>query len=71
MAEVDRLRTEVAMLLEELDLKDARWARVPARRRPFYGPVPKMRILQLRAGRGWTTRQTADRFLVTEDTVAS
>ena len=38
LAEVDRLRTEVALLTEELELKDARWARVPARRRPYYRP---------------------------------
>ena len=69
--EADRLRTEVALLTEELDLKDARWARVPARRRPYYGPVQRMRILELRAARGWSTKQTADRFLVTEETIAS
>ncbi len=70
-AEADRLRTEVALLTEELDLKDSRWARVPARRRPYYGPVQRMRILELRAARGWSTKQTADRFLVTEETIAS
>ncbi len=55
LAEVDRLRTEVALLTEELELKDARWARVPARRRPYYAPVQRMRILELRAARGWLT----------------
>ncbi len=38
-AEVERLRTEIALLSEELGLKDARWARIPARRRPYYGPT--------------------------------
>ncbi len=71
LAEVDRLRAEVALLTEELDLKDSRWSRVPARRRPYYGPVQRMRILQLQALRGWSTKQTADRFLVTEETIAS
>ncbi len=70
-AEADRLRTEVLLLTEELDLKDSRWARVPARRRLYYGPVQRMRILELRAARGWSTKQTADRFLVTEETIAS
>ena len=65
LADVDRLRTEVALLTEELELKDARWARVPARRRPYYGPVQRMRILQLRAVRGWSTKQVADRFVLT------
>ena len=69
--EVDRLCTEIALLKEELEIKDARWGRVPARRRPHYGPVQRMRILELRAARGWSTAQAARRFLVTEDTIAS
>ena len=50
LAEVDRLRSENALLTEELDLEDSRWVRVSARRRPYYGPVQRMRILELR---GW------------------
>ena len=30
-----------------------------------------MRILQLRAARGWSTKQVADRFVLTEETIAS
>ena len=30
-----------------------------------------MRILELRAARGWSNVQTADRFLVTEDTIVT
>ncbi len=70
-AEVDRLRTEIALLKEELEIKDARWARVPARRRPCYSPIQRMQILQLRAARGWSAIQTAQRFVVTEETIAS
>ncbi len=71
LAEVDRLRSENALLTEELELKDTRWARVPARRRPYYEPVQRMRILELRAARGWSTQQTSDRFLVRGETIAS
>ncbi len=70
-AERERLRVEIAELTEDLEIKDARWPRAPARRRPYYGPVQRMRILQLRTTRGWSARQTADRFLVTEETIAS
>jgi len=70
-AEADRLRTEIRLLEEELAVKDARWIRLPARRRPHYGPVQRMRVLKLRAARGWSVEQTARRFLVTEDTIAS
>jgi len=70
-AEVDRLRAEISLLREELDIKDERWSRSSAHKRPHYGPVHRLRILQLRASRGWTTEQTAQRFLVTEDTIAA
>ncbi len=71
LAEVDRLLSENALLTKVLDLKYSRWARVPARRGPYYGPVQRMRILALRAARGWSTKQTADRFLVREEAIAS
>ena len=70
-AEAGRLCTELALLREELEVKDARWERAPARRRPHYGPVQRMRILELRAARGWSVEQTAKRFLLTEDTISS
>jgi len=70
-AEVDRLRTEVSRLKEELDLKDARWRRLSARRRPHYGPIQRMQILKVKSARGWSAAQTADRFLVREETIES
>ncbi len=35
LAEIDRLGTEIALLKEELEIKGARFARVPARRTPL------------------------------------
>ena len=70
-AEVDRLTEEVAVLKEELRIKDARMTAVPARRRPHYAATDRMAILELKAARGWSARQTADRFLVTDATIAS
>ena len=70
-AQLDRLRTEVALLREELEIKDARLNRVPPRKRPHYEPVQRMRILELKAARSWSRKQTADRFLLTEETIAS
>ncbi len=37
--ENDRLRQEVAILIEEMRIKDSRMLRIPAQRRPHY-PVP-------------------------------
>ena len=65
-----RLNHELA-LQEELRIKDTRMARVPPRRRPHYTPLERMAILELRATRGWSVRQTADRLLLTPTTIPS
>ncbi|MHC4137674.1 MAG: helix-turn-helix domain-containing protein [Planctomycetota bacterium] len=70
-AQRDRLGQEVALLLEEIRIKDARMGRIPPHRRPHYPPVERMAILELRAARGWTASRTAERFLVTPATIAS
>ncbi len=70
-AELDRAQTEIALLNEELAIKNDRLGRVPPRRRPHYRPTDRMRILQLKAARGWSSSQTAEVFAVTEDTIAT
>ena len=70
-AELDQLNSEVAMLREEIRIKDARMAALVPQRRPHYSPSERMAILQLMAARGWSKAQTGRRFLVTDDTVAS
>jgi transcriptional regulator with XRE-family HTH domain len=67
----DRLQRQVALLLEELRIKDARMERVPAQRWPHYPPSERLAILELRAARGWSQAETARRLLVTPLTVAS
>ena len=70
-AENDRLHEECALLREELRLKDHRIAQIPPQRRPHYGPHERMAILELRAARGWSLKQTADTFFLTPATIAS
>ncbi len=70
-AKIERLRQEIRLLKEELRLKDARMLRVPGRRRPYYQPVERLAILELRAVRGWSLDQTAERMLVTANTLSS
>jgi hypothetical protein len=61
-----RLRhQEVALLTEEMRIKDARMMRIPAQHRPPYPPTERLAILELRAARGWNAAQTARRLLVT------
>jgi transcriptional regulator with XRE-family HTH domain len=67
----DRLQRQVALLLEELRIKDARMERLSAQRRPHYPAIERLAILELRAARGWSQAETARRLLVTPLTVAS
>ena len=45
-AKLDRANQEIALLREEMRIKDARMARIDPHRRPHYPPVERMAILQ-------------------------
>ena len=70
-AKVEELIEEISRLKEELDLKDLRMSRLQPRRRPHYRGVERLRILELKAARGWSKDQAAHRFLVRSATIAS
>ncbi len=70
-AQNDRLHEECALLREELRIKDARTAQIAPQRRPHYGALERMSILELRSVRGWSLKQTADTFQLTSATIAS
>jgi len=63
-ARLEQATAEISLPREELSIKDDRWERSHPRRRPHYLPTQRMRILQLRAARGWTFEETARVFLV-------
>jgi len=67
---LERARAEIAMLREEIRIKDARMRAIPAQRRPHYAPTERMAVLELKAARGWSLSQTARAFLVTAATVS-
>lgn len=67
---LDRARNEIALLKEEIRIKDARMARIGPHRRPFYPPMERLAVLELKAARGWNLVQTARAFLIEPDTVA-
>ena len=64
LARLEQAETEIALLREELAIKDGRWERSKSRRRPHYTPIQRMRILQLRAARGWNLEKTTRVFLI-------
>ena len=68
-ADLERATHEIALLKEELALKDARWSRLSARRRPHYMPVERMRILQLKAARRWSSEEAADTMMLDDQTL--
>lgn len=67
----DQLEQEISLLREEIRIKDARLARVPATKRPHYQPTERLAILELRAARGWSLAETARVFQVATTTIAS
>jgi hypothetical protein len=52
---------EIALLEEEIRLKDLRMERVPVRHRPYYRPIERLAILELRAARGWSRGTSQDK----------
>ena len=70
-AQLDRANQEIALLREQMRIKDARMASIPPQRRPHYPPAERLAILELKAARGWSLAQTAEAFLVRAATVAS
>jgi len=69
--ERDRYQEDNALLRDELRIKDARMASIPAHHRPFYRPTERLAILELKAARGWSLEQTAKRFFVCPKTITS
>jgi len=70
-AHIHRLKTEVALLREELRILGSRWARIDPQRRPQYSAVERMAVMELRAMRGWSNAETARHFFVSDDTIRS
>ncbi len=70
-AEIDRLTGEVALLKEEIRIKNARLAKIDPRHRPHYAATERMAILELKAARGWSLVQAARVFLVEDETIAA
>lgn len=62
---------DIALLLEELRIRDTRTASIDPHHHPRYSPKERRAILELRAAQGWSMQKTADRFFVSQATIAS
>jgi len=70
-ARIAALEVENVQLKEELRIKDARMARLDPRKRPHFAGDERLAILTLRAARGWTTAETARRFMLMATVLAA
>ncbi len=68
-AELEERDGETSLLKEELELKDLRMGRVKPRRRSHYRGTERLRILELKAARGWSKAQVAARFQLRRATI--
>ena len=74
---VARLKTElgqanqtIALLTDEMRIKDARMTRIPPHQRPHYSSHDRFAILKQRAAHGWNLLQAAQRFFIQPETLA-
>jgi putative transposase len=70
-AERDEAVAAAAQWREEARVLRTRLEKMAAKERPHYAPEERLAILLLRAAAGWTAAETARRFLVSAETVAS
>jgi len=70
-AELAMTYQEIALIQEEMSIKDDRFRKVSPHKRPYYSPVQLMQILKLKVARRWIVAQIAKAFLINEQTVIS
>ncbi|MGH8191676.1 MAG: transposase [Rhodanobacteraceae bacterium] len=69
--ELDTANDEIALLREEIRIKDARLAAIEPKQRPLYPPAERLAILELKARRGWSNARAARVFHLAAKTIAS
>ncbi len=71
MARRDHTHWEARMLDRELGIFRAHRTRLEPHRRPQYSPEQRAEILQIMRLRGWSAKQTANRFVIHPNTIRS
>lgn len=70
-AEVPELRAQLGAALESADILVERWTKLPERRRPYYTPEQRGRILRIRDLLRLSQAETARRFALSTNTIAN
>ncbi|MEM8756745.1 MAG: DDE-type integrase/transposase/recombinase [Planctomycetota bacterium] len=69
MGQRDGASHDAALLERELDVFRSQRRRKPSHQRPFYAPTERAQILEVMRLRGWSTKETAQRFVVHPNTI--
>ncbi|MEM9752934.1 MAG: DDE-type integrase/transposase/recombinase [Planctomycetota bacterium] len=69
LAERDHAHSEAVLLERELAIFQTQRRRYPAKHRPHFAPQERAEILQLQRLRGWSAKQTTERFVLHPNSV--
>jgi len=67
---IERLLNEIAQLNEYVRILQTRISKIPAKHRPHYSPQERMAILMFKTAKGWSNKQAADAFNISETTIS-
>jgi len=70
-AQLDKVKNELALERDLNSIYRSRFEKIPAKRRPNYTPVDRMRVLNHKAARGWNLKQASENFLIDPQTLSS
>jgi transposase InsO family protein len=68
-ARVEEADLRARLAMEIVDILVARFDRMPERRRPYYSPSQRFRILEIKNLLAWSAKETAKTFLVCANTI--
>lgn len=68
-ARLEEAELRARLAIEALEILGARFAKLPERRRPHFGPAQRFRILEMKSVLGWSAHETARVFLVCPNTI--
>ena len=69
--QIDKLQTELAQSQNQNRILMARFGRISPQRLPNYSPTERMEILAHKSACGWNLQQTAEAFMLSENTISS
>jgi hypothetical protein len=70
-AQLEEARLQARLAWEVAEILGARLRRIPERRRPYYSPAQRFRILEIRSLLGWSRDITAHAFMVCTNTISN